>query len=95
MAGKGKKSKDNPKPISTLNWMLTIFVISIPIVNIPFCLYWAFVPWVNPNKQNFCAALVFFFILTIGFWGVLVISGNAELSQLSALVQSLASESGE
>ncbi|MDP6355422.1 MAG: hypothetical protein QF473_09995 [Planctomycetota bacterium] len=95
MAGKGKQSKENPKPISTLNWMLTIFVVSIPIVNIPFCLYWAFVPWVNPNKQNFCTALFFLFILGVVCLAVLAISGNTEVSQLSALVQSLASESGE
>lgn len=95
MAETSKVSKENPRPISTLNWMLTILCLSIPIVNIPFCLYWAFVPWVNPNKQNFCTALFFMFIFVIVGGAVIVVSGNVEVEKLSALVDYLASDSAE
>jgi len=75
--------------------MLTILCLSIPIVNIPLCLYWAFVPWVNPNKQNFCTALFFMFIFVIAGGVVIAVSGNAEILKLSALVDYLASDSAE
>ncbi len=59
------KSEKNPPPISTANWIFTLVVTSIPLVNIVTILYWALAPWANPNKRNFCRALLFLFLFSI------------------------------
>lgn len=53
--------------VSVGNWMLTIIVLAIPLVNLVMFLYWAFSPSTLPSKQNFVRANLIFFAFGIAF----------------------------
>lgn len=46
--------------MSVGDWMLTLIVLAIPIVNIIMYFVWAFGSNTNKNKQNFCKATLAF-----------------------------------
>lgn len=56
--------KKPDQPVSVKDWFLTLFVFSIPIVNLILCLYWAFgPPDVNLNRRNFCRAALIWVVV--------------------------------
>lgn len=54
--------------ISWLNWFWTLLAMSIPLVNIAFCLYWAFSRQTNPSKRNFAIAFLIWCVITVAFY---------------------------
>lgn len=60
-----KPMRDPAEPVSVKDWFLTLFVLSIPIVNLLTCLFWAFgPPDVNLNTRNFCRAALLWVVLS-------------------------------
>jgi len=60
-----KPMKDPAEPVAVKDWFLTLFVLSIPIVNLLACLFWAFgPPDVNLNMRNFCRAALIWVLLS-------------------------------
>lgn len=51
--------------ISTGDWLLTLFLSAIPIVNFILLLVWAFGGGANPNKANWAKAALLFLVLGI------------------------------
>lgn len=51
--------------ISTGEWLLTLFLSAIPIVNFILLLVWAFGGGANPNKANWAKAALLFLVLGI------------------------------
>ncbi|MDO5058187.1 MAG: hypothetical protein Q4E06_12835 [Lautropia sp.] len=49
--------------LSTGDWVLTLIVLSIPLLNIPVMLYWALSSSGNPNRRNFCKAFLLVMLL--------------------------------
>jgi len=65
------------------DWIITLVVLSIPVVGLIMMLVWAFSSGTNPNKANYCkAALIFFLILIVLFF---LLGGMAILGGLSSL----------
>lgn len=56
---------EDKKPMSVGNWMLTIFILAIPIVNIIMYFYWALSNSGNVNRKNFCIASLLWALIVI------------------------------
>lgn len=58
-------------PVSVGDWILTLIVLAIPLVNIVMLFVWGFSSGTHPSKQNYCrAALIIgavFFVLWLVF----------------------------
>jgi hypothetical protein len=51
-------------PVSLGDWVLTLIILCIPIVNIVMLFVWGFASGTHPSKQNFCRA--YLILLAIG-----------------------------
>jgi uncharacterized membrane protein YqjE len=65
------------RPMSVGEWMITIIVLAIPLVNIIMYIYWAFSDSGNLNRRNFCRASLILFLVVGAI--VLIISGIGSL----------------
>ncbi len=55
------------RPLTVGEWMLTLLVLAIPLVNIVMYLYWAFASTGNLNRRRFCQASLLWFLILVGF----------------------------
>lgn len=55
--------------VSTKDWMITLLIVSIPLVGFIMLFVWAFGSNENPNKANFSKAA----LIWMAIWGVLLI----------------------
>ncbi|MFS6938617.1 hypothetical protein [Neisseria animaloris] len=65
-------------------WIVTLIVLMIPLVNIIMLLVWAFSSGTNPSKANFCKAQLLFMLVSIVIAAVLVFGmgvGAASMQQ--------------
>ncbi|HEZ0133528.1 hypothetical protein I7S79_02730 [Neisseria meningitidis] len=69
---------DNAPVMTTGQWVLTMIVFMIPLVNIIMLFVWAFGRG-NPNRANFCKALLLIYLIgsLIGLIFILLIGGSA------------------
>ncbi len=72
------------QPISVGEWMLTIFLTAIPIVNIIMLFVWGFGSTTNPTKANWAKAtliwiaiMIVFYILIFAIIGVGLMSDSS------------------
>ncbi len=67
------------KPVTVGDWIITIIISAIPIVNIVMLLVWAFSSGTNPSKANWAKAYLVFiaFIIALYFVMFFVIGMNA------------------
>ncbi len=65
--------------ISLGEWIITLIVLAIPLVNIVMALVWAFSGGTNPSKQNFCRAILVMYVVMIVcfflFGGLAILGG--------------------
>lgn len=64
---------DENQPVTMGNWMITLLVLSIPLVNIFMLFYWAFNSSTNPSKRTYCQAILMYGLLALGIVAVAVI----------------------
>ncbi|MGA9341156.1 MAG: hypothetical protein WBV61_02335 [Rhodanobacteraceae bacterium] len=51
--------------ISLGEWIITLIVLAIPLVNIIMLLVWGFSASTNPTKRNYCRAVLIFLVVGI------------------------------
>ncbi|TAH45845.1 MAG: hypothetical protein EYC71_05730 [Gammaproteobacteria bacterium] len=69
-------------PVMSLgDWIITMIVLAIPLVNIIMLFVWGFSSSTNPNKANFCKAYLIFFLIAIVLF--FVMGGAAIMSVMS------------
>ncbi len=51
-----KKPTGNDLPLSVGEWLITLILLAIPILNIALYIYWAFFSKGNKSRINFCRA---------------------------------------
>ena len=56
----------NEQPMSVSEWLLTIIVLAIPLVNIVLYLYWSYSSSGNLNRRNYCRASLIIFLIALG-----------------------------
>ena len=65
------------------DWLITLIVLAIPLVNIIMVLVWAFSSSGNANRRNFCrAALILWVIAIVLSIGLMVLGGGAALMMM-------------
>ena len=57
-------AQEQTAPLGLGDWMITLLVLAIPIVNVIMCVVWALSRSGNVNRRNFCmASLIYILIL--------------------------------
>jgi hypothetical protein len=56
------------RPMTVGEWMLTLLVLAIPLVNFVMYLVWAFSGTGNVNRRNFCRASICWVLIIVGLW---------------------------
>ena len=51
------------KPMTTNKWIGILLLLTIPLVNLYFVIYWAFIQKVSMTRRNFSRALILWFII--------------------------------
>lgn len=71
------------QPISLGDWMLTLLLTFIPIVNIIMLLVWAFGSATAPSKANWAKALLLWFVILFGLSILLSVIGGVGMMSMS------------
>lgn len=66
-------ANQQPEVLSVGNWMVTILIAIIPIVNFIMFFVWAFGDNTNPNKANWAKAQLLWILIAIAFYGLLAL----------------------
>ncbi len=78
--------EQHPPAVKTTDWLITILLVSIPVVNIIMLIIWAFSDSTNPNKSNFSkAALIWIVIWAVLYFLFFVLFGVAMFSGMSQM----------
>ncbi len=76
--------QNNSSVVKTSDWVLTILILAIPLINIIMLFVWAFGSGANPNKANFAkAALIWVLIGIVISVFVSIVFGTAFLAGMS------------
>ena len=65
------------RPMTIRDWMITLLVLAIPLVNIIMYLVWACGSSGNVNRKTFCQASLIWFLII--FVGAVVVGGLSAL----------------
>lgn len=68
----GGYRNDNPEPVTMKEWIITMLILMIPLVNIVMPFVWAFGGNTNPSKANFFKAQIIFAVVAIVIWFLFV-----------------------
>ncbi|HKK80736.1 MAG TPA: hypothetical protein VJ909_00725 [Prolixibacteraceae bacterium] len=78
--------QNNSSIVKTSDWVLTILILAIPLVNIIMLFVWGFGSGANPNKANFAkATLIWLLIGIVVSVFVSVVFGTAFLAGMSSI----------
>ena len=50
-------------PMTTNKWLGTLLLLTIPLVNLYFVIYWAFVQKISQTRRNFARAVILWFVM--------------------------------
>ena len=68
----GSRRNENPEPVSMKEWIITMLILMIPLVNLVMPFVWAFGGSANPSKANFFKAQIIFALVGIVLWFLFV-----------------------
>ncbi len=68
------------RPMTVGDWMVTLLVLAIPLVNLFMYLYWAFSTTGNVNRRTFCQACILWFLIIAAAF--IVIGGLAMVAAM-------------
>ncbi len=60
------ESNEEAEVISTKDWLITLIISAIPVVNIIMFFIWAFGDQTNPNKANWAKASLLWMVIVTG-----------------------------
>ena len=63
--------------LSVGDWILTLIVLAVPLVNVVMYLYWAFSSSAHPTRRNFSRASLVLFAIGVAFYLVVLFIGVA------------------
>ena len=59
--------RPSERPVSVSDWVVTILVLAIPLVNLILYVYWASSDTTAPSKKNYCRACIVLFLIGLAF----------------------------
>lgn len=84
---------DQNRPLTVGDWLITLIILSIPLVGFIFLLYWALSSSSNINRKNFCiaylvvAVIIIALVVALMFLGVLAgLMGDVTLNMESTKI---------
>ncbi|WP_084165590.1 hypothetical protein [Paenibacillus massiliensis] len=60
-------------PMSVKDWMITILILAIPVVNLIMMFVWAFGGGANPSKANYCKAALIWAAIGLVIYGIIMV----------------------
>ncbi len=66
---------DQNKPLTVGDWIITLLVLYIPLVNLVMLFYWALSSTSNTNRKNYCIATLIFVAIFVGIFILLMFMG--------------------
>jgi hypothetical protein len=54
------------EPMSVKDWVITLIILALPLINIVMILVWAFGGTGNINRRNYCRASLLIFAIFLG-----------------------------
>jgi hypothetical protein len=75
---------NDARPLTVGEWMFTLLVLAIPLLNLLAYFYWALADGVNLNRKRFCQASILWVLILIGV-GVFGVVVMAALGGLAAM----------
>ena len=70
------KEKDPIPPVSIADWLITLLILFIPVVNVILLLVWSFKKSTHRSKANFSKAVLIWVLITVILWAlILAVSG--------------------
>lgn len=54
------------EPMSVKDWVITLIILALPLINIVMLLVWAFGGSGNINRRNYCRASLLIFAIILG-----------------------------
>lgn len=63
-------------PVSLGDWILTLLILAIPLVNIIMLFVWGFADGTHPSKRNFCRAYLIWMLIGIVIFVLFLIMGG-------------------
>jgi len=81
-----KTTENNNIPhVSTAVWLITLLLVSIPVINVVMLFVWAFSKSTNPSKSAWAkAVLIYSGILIVLFIAILILFGSTVLAFLGS-----------
>jgi hypothetical protein len=70
-------------PVSLGDWILTLIILAIPIVNIVMLFVWGFSSGTNPSKQNYCRAALIMTAVLVVLWVLFAATFGAALFHMA------------
>lgn len=75
------ETNEDTRVMTVGNWMITLLVLALPLINIIMYLVWALDNSGNANRRNFCRASLIWFAIMIGIsiviFGIMAVFGLA------------------
>ncbi|MDA3879828.1 MAG: hypothetical protein PF436_05510 [Prolixibacteraceae bacterium] len=73
------EEQNNSLVIKTSDWVITLLLLAIPLVNIIMLFVWAFGSGANPNKANFAKAALIWVLIGIVIYAIVALIFGAAL----------------
>ncbi len=63
-------------PVSLGDWVVTLLILAIPLVNIVMLFVWGFADGTHPSKRNFCRAYLIWMLVGVAVFVLFVTMGG-------------------
>jgi heme/copper-type cytochrome/quinol oxidase subunit 2 len=72
--------------VTTKEWIITMLILLIPVVNIVMTFVWAFGSNTKPSKANYFKASIIFWLIGIGLYLIIMFTGIFSFGMLNSYI---------
>ena len=72
--------------VTTKEWIITMLILLIPVVNIVMTFVWAFGSNTKPSKANYFKASILFWLIGIGLYLIIMFTGIFSFGMLNSYI---------
>jgi hypothetical protein len=79
-----QEQRTHPEPVSVTDWLITILLTSLPVINLIMLFVWAFGDSTHPSKSNWARASLIWMVIgiVIGVITVIALGGLAAIMNM-------------
>jgi heme/copper-type cytochrome/quinol oxidase subunit 2 len=79
---KSELTKADIPSVSIADWLITLFILVIPVLNLVMLLVWSFKKSTHPSKSNFSKAVLIWILITILLWTIILTLSGVTLFEI-------------